>query len=81
MLKGLNDNSTFTHLSVNQAHDSRLHPHADGEASVHVLMIKKRLEAGQQEHQSGIEVAFPLRSFGIPYETQKKAGRRWEEGC
>lgn len=40
----------FTHLPVNQAHNSCLHPHSHSEACVHVLMIEERLKARQQEH-------------------------------
>lgn len=39
-----------TDLSVNQAHNSCLHPHPHCEASVHVLMVEEGLETGQQEH-------------------------------
>lgn len=65
----------FTHLSVNQAHDSCLHPHSHCKARVHVLMVEERLEAGEQEHQSGVEIALPKRGIFIPHETQKKTGK------
>lgn len=61
-----------THLPVNQAHDSSLHPHSHSETSVHVLMVEEGLQTGEQEHQSGIEVALPQRSVFVSYETQKK---------
>lgn len=61
----------FTHLSVNQAHNSGLHPHSHCEASVHVLMVEQRLETGQQEHESGIEVALPQRGVFVSHEAQK----------
>lgn len=69
----------FTHLPVNQAHNGRLHPHPHSEASVHVLMVEEGLEAGQQEHESGIEVAFPQRSILVSHEIQKKTVE--EEKC
>lgn len=62
-----------THLPVNQAHNGSLHPHPYGEASVHVLVVEEGLETGQQEHQGGVEVAFPQRSVLVPHEIQKKA--------
>lgn len=62
----------FTHLSVNQAHNSCLHPHSHCEASVHVLMVEQRLETGQQKHKSGVEVAFPQWGIFVSHETQKK---------
>lgn len=61
-----------THLPVNQAHDSRLHPHSHCEARVHVLMAEEGLETGQQEHESGVEVAFPQRSIFVSHEVQQK---------
>ena len=61
-----------THLPVNQAHNSRLHPHSHCEAGVHVLMVEERLEAGEQEHQGGVEVAFPHRGIFVSYEIQKE---------
>ena len=48
-----------TYLSVDEAHDGCLHPHADGEARVHVLVVEEGLHAGQQEHEEGEEVALP----------------------
>lgn len=65
----------FTHLPVNQAHDSCLHPHSHCEARVHVLMVEERLQAGEQEHQSSVEIALPKRGIFIPHETQKKTGK------
>lgn len=65
----------FTHLPVNQAHDSCLHPHSHCETCVHVLMVEERLEAGQKEHQSGVEIALPKWGIFIPHKTQKKTGK------
>ena len=39
-------------------------------------MVEERLEAGEQEHQSCIEIALPKRSIFIPHETQKKTGKK-----
>lgn len=38
-------------------------------------MVKERLEAGEQEHQSGVEVALPKRGIFVPHETQKETGK------
>lgn len=35
-------------------------------------MVEEGLEAGEQEHKSGVEVAFPQRSIIIPHETQEE---------
>lgn len=68
----------LTHLSVNQAHNSCLHPHSHCEASVHILVVKEGLETGQQEHECGVEIALPQRGIFISHETQKETeeGRR-----
>lgn len=42
-------------------------------------MVEEGLEAGQQEHESGIEVAFPQRSILVSHEIQKKTVE--EEKC
>lgn len=62
-----------THLPVHQAHDGRLHPHPHGEARVHVLMVEEGLEAREQEHEGGVEVALPQRSVFVSHESQEQA--------
>lgn len=42
-------------------------------------MVEKWLETGEQEHQSGVEVALPKRGIFIPHETQKKTGKEDED--
>lgn len=42
-------------------------------------MVEERLQAGEQEHQRGVEVALPQRGIFIPHEPQKKAGKEEED--
>lgn len=65
-----------THLPVDQAHDRCLDPHSHSEAGVHVLVVEERLEAGEQEHERGVEVAFPQRSVLVSHESQEKTEKR-----
>ena len=62
-----------THLPVDEAHDGGLHPHAHGEAGVHVLVVEERLQAGQQEDERGVEVALPERGLVVLHEAQQQA--------
>ena len=65
-----------THLPVHKAHDGGLHPHAHGEAGVHVLVVEERLQAGQQEDECGVEVTLPEGGLVVPHEAQQQAADR-----
>lgn len=49
----------MAYLSVDQTHDSCFNPHAHSKAGVCVLVVEDRLQAGQEEHKRGIEIALP----------------------
>lgn len=51
----------MAHLSVDQTHDSCFNPHAHSKAGVCVLVVEDGLQAGQEEHKRGVEIALPQR--------------------
>lgn len=63
------------YLPVDKAHDGRLDSHAHGEAGVHILVVKEGLQAGEEEHERGVEISFPQRSVLLPHKAQQQTVR------